>query len=222
MGRHVAAHTEQMGDTEPMDDTEPITAALREPGALITDRRFTGALPVEAEMRGLEFEGCMLHACRWQGQQMEATTFGECHFVGCNISAVSLNETSFRECSFTGTKALGMDWTRARVSELAAAPMAWQDCALDFSTLSGLSMAGWTFRGCSLREIHLVGSDVRRASFSECDISGATISECDLREARFTDCVGVAFDARDNRVAGLTVSASMAPDLLSPLGIVVR
>ncbi len=67
----------------------------------------------------------------------------------------------------------------------------------DFSTMAGLTLAGWAFRG-------------------------ATIANCDLRGTTMTDCTGVAFDARDNRVDGLAVSASMAADLLSPLGITVR
>ncbi len=205
-----------------MEDAEVLTDLVNEPEGLVTGRTYTGSLPQAATMSGHELEHCTLRACRWEGEQLQGAVFGECEFVGCNLSGASLEEVSFRECLFTGTKALGLNWTAARVSTLAATPMTWRDCSLDFSTLSTLTMAGWTFQRCSLRETQLVGADLRRAVFTDCDLSGATIADCDLRGAALIDCVGLALDARDNRVDGLEVSASMAADLLRPFGVVVR
>ncbi|MBA2695959.1 MAG: pentapeptide repeat-containing protein [Actinobacteria bacterium] len=202
-------------------DAEPLTALLQEKGALVVDRVFTGQLPVDASLGDVELEACTLRACRWTEHQLQGATFAECDFTGCNISGVSVRGVSFRECTLTGTKALGVDWTAAAVSGLAPVPMRWRDCVLDYSTLSMLDLAGWSFTGCSLREVHLAGAGLRRVELVGCDLSGATFGECDLRGARMIDCVGVELDVRDNRVSGLEVSAGTAGDLLAPLGVVV-
>lgn len=205
-----------------MDDAEPLASLLHERGHLVVDRLFSGELPHDADMADLELEGCSLQVCRWQGQQVVGATFAECEFVDCDLSGACVERVTFRECSFRGTKALGVDWAAASVSTMAAVPMTWHDCTLDLSTFSALTMAGWTFRGCSLREIQLVGADLRRTAFIDCDLSGAAITDCDLRGATLIDCVGVALDARKNRVSGLQVSASMTADLVRPFGVVVR
>lgn len=204
-----------------VDDTEPLTVLLDEPGGLAVDRIFSGELPTDASLGGVELEACTLQACRWAERQLEGARFAECSFTGCSLSGVSLRDTGFRECTLTGTKALGVDWTTAQVSGLAPVPMRWRDCVLDYSTLSALDLAGWSFTGCSLREVHLAGADLRRVELVGCDLSGATFGECDLRGTRMIDCVGVELDVRDNRVSGLEVSADTAAVLLGPLGVVV-
>lgn len=205
-----------------MDAAEPLANLLHEPGSLVLDRTFAGTLPAGEGMDGVDLEGCTLRACQWTGSNLQGASFAECVFVGCNMSGALLDEVTFRECEFIGTKAMGVDFSTAQVSSLAAVPMVWRDCGLDYATMARLDMAGWTFRGCSLRETHLVGSDLRRTAFIECDLTGAAIAECDLREARLIDCVGVAVDLRDNRVSGLHVSESMAADLLSPFGVITH
>lgn len=214
-------HDTGMHDTEP-HDTELLSVLLQEQGALVADRVFTGELPADAALEGVELEACTLRACRWTERQLQGATFAECTFAGCSLSGVSLRDTGFRECTLSGTKALGVDWTAAQISGLAPVPMRWHDCVLDYSTLAGVDLAGWSFTGCSLREVHLVGADLRRAELVDCDLSGATFGECDLRGAKMIDCTGVQLDVRDNRVNGLEVSAGTAADLLAPLGVVVR
>ncbi len=201
-----------------MPDSGATLAQLSDP--YVADVTFTRGLAEGDSLDDVEFEGCVFSALSLHKARLRRCTFLDCHFEGVNLTMVDLVDSSFNECRFSGSKALGVSWYTVRGSALAAVPLRFSRCVLDYGVFGSGEHSGWVFESCSLREADFTGADLRRAQLIDCDLAGARFVETDLREASLVDSYNYHFDVRVNRTGGLRVSLTEAAGLLAALGIV--
>ena len=181
---------------------------------------FTQGLAEGDCLDDVEFEGCTFSALSLHKARLRRCAFLDCDFEGVNLSMVDLVDSSFNDCRVTGSKALGVSWCTVRGSALAAVPVRFSRCVLDYGVFNAGEHSGWVFESCSLREADFTGADLRRARLVDCDLAGARFVETDLREATLVDSYNYRFDVRANRTTGLRVILTEAAELLTVFGIV--
>ena len=194
-------------------------AQLRDP--YVVDLTFTRGLAEGDGLDDVEFEGCTFSALSLHKARLRRCSFLDCDFEGVNLSMVDLVDSSFNDCRLSGSKALGVTWSAVRGSALAAVPVRFTRCVLDYGVFASGEHNGGAFTACSLRETDFTGADLRRAHLVDCDLTGARFVETDLRQASLVGSYGYRFDVRANRTAGLRVSLAEAAGLLAVFGIVI-
>jgi uncharacterized protein YjbI with pentapeptide repeats len=137
----------------------------------------------EATTRGVVFDRCLFHNCRFNASTHVSTAFiaadfRRCSFFDATLEGCKLDGSVFSECTLRPMKVIGGSW---RSVTLRGANLG----GLDLSGLdlreSDLSMSDLT--GAVLREARLDGATVRETALVKADLRGASLGGVDLREA---------------------------------------
>jgi uncharacterized protein YjbI with pentapeptide repeats len=145
-----------------------------------------------------------------------------CTFRECDLSLVEVPGSQFATVRLEGSKAIGVDWTRADwTTGKLAHPLAFARCALNHSTFIGLDLPSLElidcvavdvdFREAVLTGANLAGTDLTDSLFVHTNLSGA-----DLSRAR-----NYRIDPGQNTVQGAKFSLPEAISLLYALDIIL-
>ena len=175
------------------------------------------------KLQGVHFQECRFVSCDFQEARFLHCSFEECRFQQCNLGLLDVEACTFVEVSIEGSKAGGIDWTRAR----------WPDLRL----LSGLRFAASdlsysTFLGMHIPKIEMVdckaiGADFRDTCLKGADLAGTDFGEAlfanaDLRQANFVGAKNYQIDPRENQVADAVFELPEALSLLYCLGVKIN
>lgn len=183
-------------------------------GDELLERSLTGRLDPDQRMERTLFEKCTFDGCVWDEAEVRSCEFTECLFTDCSVSLTNFTDSRFAECTWRDCRILSVDWAAIHCNPMAAAPMIFAGCRLTYSRFVGVDLRRWRFDRCDLTD----------ADFSDARLSDAVMHGCDLRAARFVNAdmrrldlstsFNYLFDVRNNKVAGLRVSAAEAINLL--------
>ncbi len=179
--------------------------------------RFTGWNITDADLTGLDLEGC---------------AFANCRGARADFAACNLTDARFSACDFNNS-----NWHRARLSAAA-----FEDCKLTGARISDTQPLGLTFERCLLVSAQLAKFSFHRAVLNQVDFQDADLRDADFREAVLVGCslrdanlVGARFQGADLRGAdlgalklmdaskfkGAVISKQQAGMLLASLGLKV-
>ena len=193
-----------------------VEAALRGRGS--ASMRFMGRNMTEADLNGLDLQGCEFVRCRAGHANFSSCNFTEARFLFCDFNnskwrGTIVSSAFFQDCKLTGAQ---------MVVANTLMPPAFERCLLINANLRGLS-----FRRAQLDGVDFHGADLREADFRD-----AVLTRCSLREANVTNARFEGADLRGadlgslkladaSRFKGAIISKKQAGELLSGLGLTV-
>jgi fluoroquinolone resistance protein len=193
-----------------------VEAALRGRGS--ASMRFMAWNMTEADLNGLDLQGCEFVRCRAGHANFSSCNFTEARFLFCDFNNSKWRGTIvlsafFQDCKLTG-------------AQLAVAntlmPPAFERCLLINANLRGLS-----FRRAQLDGVDFHGADLREADFRDAVLTGCSLREANVTNARFEGAdlrgadLGSLKLADASRFKGAIISKKQAGELLSGLGLKV-
>jgi uncharacterized protein YjbI with pentapeptide repeats len=180
--------------------------------------KFAKKALTDETLDGIKFEECEFHDCTFLDCKFIRCRFINCKFTGCILSAAPLTDSRFVETVFTGSKAIGLDWTKAQHLE----GISFDKCQINYSN----------FRMLKLKKIKMSGCEAKEADFTEADLSGGDFSNTDFEKSIFfhTNISGADFkgarnyfiDARVNILKKAKFSLPEALALLDGLDVVIE
>jgi uncharacterized protein YjbI with pentapeptide repeats len=212
-----------MGDTiieaptpEGMAMRQDVEAAMRGRGS--ASMRFVGWNMTEADLNGLDLQGCEFVRCRAGHANFSSCNFTEARFLFCDFNnskwrGTIVSSAFFQDCKLTGAQ--------MAVANTLMAP-AFERCLLINANLRGLS-----FRRAQLDGDDFHGADLREADFRDAVLTGCSLREANVTNARFegSDLRGADLGslqlADASRFKGAIISKKQAGELLSGLGLKV-
>jgi uncharacterized protein YjbI with pentapeptide repeats len=193
-----------------------VEAALRGRGS--ASMRFMGRNMTEADLNGLDLQGCEFVRCRAGHANFSSCNFTEARFLFCDFNnskwrGTIVSSAFFQDCKLTGAQ---------MVVANTLMPPAFERCLL----INAYS------RGLSFRRAQLDGVDFHGADLREADFRDAGLTDCSLREANVTNARFEGADLRGadlgslkladaSRFKGAIISKKQAGELLSGLGLKV-
>ena len=183
----------------------------------LEDETFTGLDAQGLDLGGKElyrctFRGAKLMETRWRRTRLEDCVFEDCDLTRMDPAGLALSGVVLRR-----SKLLGMDFT-----DLASNPdVRFEECNLEYAV----------FRRTNLRKLAILDTNLRAATFVECDLVEADLSGCDLAGATFEGsnlgkanlgtAKGAFVDPARNKIKGLRISVETAVLLAESLGMKV-
>lgn len=189
------------------------------PGDDVVGREVVGRVPSGGSLRGLVLEDCRLDGVVLAGVDLRGAQLRDCVVRGGDLSRVDLTDALLDGLVLERCKALAINFSTARISDLREEPFVALDTRLDLCTWQGLRLAGMRLERCRLHEVELSGCDLRRAEIRDSDLRAARLIDCDLRGATFAGSTGLALDAPLNRCEDTVVPTSEVEALLAPFGL---
>jgi uncharacterized protein YjbI with pentapeptide repeats len=145
------------------------------PGDVITDVLIGEDRLARAELLRVNLSRSWLINADLSSIRWEAGAIDRCLFRGCTLVGANLNQLTLKNVIF-------------------------ENCRLDYATLSQIRTAGPTLLiGCSLIETTLHQATLTAAAFDNCKLAATHFDECDLRGA----------DLRGNDLAAITGVTSL-------------
>lgn len=151
------------------------------------------------EIVSKEFEECTFVNCDFRDAKLLHCVFEDCRFLRCDMGVMKIEGSRFTDAVFEDCKMSGVDWTKARYSDIiSAAPMRFLYSVLDYSSFYGLGLQELEMRGCRVEDV----------DFRECDLSGADLRESDFSKSLFrnTDLSGADFTLAQNYTIDINVN----------------
>ncbi len=165
-----------------------------------------------------EFEECIFEQCSFVNCCIERCKFITCKFKDCLISANKLTDSQFSEIVFTNTKAIGLDWTKARrVQELS-----FKDCQINFSNFRFLKLPGIKIIDCEAIEVDFGGTQLESGEFYGTNFERSVFSKTNLIKADFRRAKNYAIDVRDNKIGSAKFSVPEVLGLLQYFHVVIE
>ncbi len=193
-----------------------VEAALRGRGS--ASMRFMGWNMTEANLNGLDLQGCEFLRCRAGHANLSSCNFAEARFLFCDFNnskwrGTIVSSAFFQDCKLTGAQ---------MVVASTLMPPAFERCLLINANLRGLS-----FRRAQLDGVDFHGADLREADFRDAVLMGCSLREANVTNARFEGAdlrgadLGGLHLADASRFKGAIISKQQAGELLSGLGLKV-
>ncbi len=193
-----------------------VEAALRGRGS--ASMRFMGWNMTEADLNGLDLQGCEFLRCRAGHANLSSCNFAEARFLFCDFNnskwrGTIVSSAFFQDCKLTGAQ---------MVVASTLMPPAFERCLLINANLRGLS-----FRRAQLDGVDFHGADLREADFRDAVLMGCSLREANVTNARFEGAdlrgadLGGLHLADASRFKGAIISKQQAGELLSGLGLKV-
>lgn len=165
---------------EDPDDLDVLEVSPR-PGDVVTDALIDDDLWVRADLAQVSLSRSWLINADLSSIRWEIGAIDRCLFRGCTLVGANLDQLTLKNVIF-------------------------ENCRLDYATLSQLRTTGPTlFIGCSLIEATLHQSSLTAAAFDGCKLAATHFDECDLKGA----------DLRGNNLAAITGITSLRGARLS-------
>jgi fluoroquinolone resistance protein len=201
---------------EGMATRHDVEAVLRGHGSGLI--RFAGWNLTEADLNGLDFQGCEFLRCRGAHANFSSSNVAEARFLFCDFNntkwrGTNVSSAFFRDCKLTGAQ---------MVVANTLMPPAFERCLLINANLRGLS-----FRRAQLDGVDFQGADLRDADFRDAVLTGCSLREANVANARFEGAdlrgadLGSLQLADASRFKGAIISKKQAGELLSGLGLKV-
>ena len=166
------------------------------------------------------FYDCTFIACAFGDTTFQACKFDDCLFKDCDLSLVTLESCSFTNTRFEKSKIIGVDWTFASWPAFGLQPpLNFLDCALDYSTFTGLKLPNVSFKDCSLKDVAFAEADLSGADFSGALLAKSIFYKTNLQGANFAGAKDYHIDLTQNDAAGAKFSLPEAMSLLYALNI---
>jgi uncharacterized protein YjbI with pentapeptide repeats len=193
-----------------------VEAALR--GRRSASIRFTGWNMTEADLNGLDLQGCEFVRCRAGHANFSSSNLTQVRFLFCDFNnskwrGTIVSSAFFQDCKLTGAQ--------LAVANTLMSP-AFERCLLINANLRGLS-----FRRAQLDGVDFHGADLREADFRDAVLTGCSLREANVTNARFEGAdlrgadLGSLQLADASRFKGAIISRKQAGELLSGLGLKV-
>ncbi len=185
---------------------------------------FTNLTLPRARLERVELDECVFERCSFTESTFYRCKLTACRFVRCDLSLLQVPNCLLTEVRFEGSKAIGIDWTKAGTTEAARVMMSlsFDECVLDYASFFGLSLRSGTLTRCSAKEADFAEADLRGAACAGTDFAGAKFLHTNLEGADFTGATGYAIDPTANRMKGARFSLPEAVSLLRGFEIVIE
>jgi fluoroquinolone resistance protein len=166
------------------------------------------------------FYDCSFIDCTLAETTFQECAFDDCLFKNCDLSLIAVEGCSFNNTRFEKTKIIGVDWTFATwPAFVLQPPLSFLDCALDYSTYTGLKLPKVSFKDCSLKDVAFAEADLSGADFSGALLAKSIFHKTNLQGANFTGAKDYHIDLTQNDAAGAKFSLPEAMSLLYALNI---
>jgi uncharacterized protein YjbI with pentapeptide repeats len=180
-------------------------------GATLAGAKFEGALLAMADLSGAAAPGASFAAAQapksyFTGANLEGAIFekallAEADLSGANLKGAKLGGAVLAKASFAGAKGEGADFKGADLTEavfahgstfkkavfagVVAPQSAWIESVFDGSDFSGATLFRANFLSASLKQVKLVGADVKSATFRKAVLLLAEATNSDFHESTF-------------------------------------
>jgi fluoroquinolone resistance protein len=192
-----------------------------ESGHTYRDRSFRD-LRVTGELRGSAFHDCVFEDVDLREARLHGCRFVDSDFLRCDLGLASVEGSVFEGVTIEAGRAIGINWSSARVDANRPLEVDFKESDLSFATFERLRLRRRRFEGCTIHEAVFAGCDLTDASFRGSDLAGSQFRDCDLSGADLRKASSYRIDVRRNVVRGLLVLLPEAVGLLHGLGVVVE
>ena len=166
------------------------------------------------------FSHCSFRRCSFTESVLDNCRFSDCTFDGCDLSLAELNGSTFSHVQLNGTKAVGIDWTRASwPAKGIGKPIGFFESAISHSTFICLSLKGIQIRDCIAADVDFREADLTQSDFSGTDLSDSLFLHTDLVEADFSRARNYRIDPGQNKIARAKFSLPEVISLLYSMDI---
>jgi len=180
----------------------------------------TEQILINQKLGSTSFEDCSFINCDFSETEFRACHFSSCSFSQCNLSLVKFINCRFTDVVFEDSKVLGIDWTKAKWSNIPLlSPLKFFNCLMNYSSFMGLSLNELVIERCKALEVDLRGADLRDAHFQYTDFTNSLFNETNLTGADFTDAENYQINIHQNKIKGAKFSRYQALSLLESLGV---
>ena len=169
------------------------------------------------EIKGVDFESCVLRSCVLSKASLARCRFLDCTFESCDLGLVKVPNTRLRGVKFKNCKLIGVNWSPLS----AAVSVSFEKCQLNYSNFAGLDLRLTEFIGCSAREADFSDCDLSEAVFTGTDLLGARFAGTNLGKSDFRGATNYQIDPTANKVRKAKFSLPEAVSLLRGLDIVI-
>jgi uncharacterized protein YjbI with pentapeptide repeats len=183
---------------------------------LYIDQTFEHYQGQNTRIANKEFDGCHFVNCQFSGCDFSGSIFTDCTFTECNLSMAQLAGVQMASAVFKNCKMLGLRFEAC--SDFLFA-VAFDHCALDFSSFARKKMPKTTFAGCSLKEVSFIETDLSQADFDRADLTLAVFNQTQLAGADFTTARNFTIDPQYNPMKKARFSSHGLIGLLSQYDI---
>ncbi|MFD7311016.1 pentapeptide repeat-containing protein [Promicromonospora sp. NPDC059942] len=147
------------------------------------------------ELSGAQFYDGRISEVTAERMDVDQVRLSSVEFVGCDLATLTLSHSRLSRVRFANCRLLG-----ARFDDLVLEDVVFQDCKIDYATLSGVTAKGpVVFVGCSLIETELDG----------CDLSGVAFEDCVLRATSFQAGTYRSADLRGNNLSVISGAVNL-------------
>ena len=173
----------------------------------------------EETIEAKEFENCTFTRCAFIEVLIAQCRFVDCVFDGCTLSAVQVPDSAFPGARFLRSKVIGVDWAKAKASNLGT--LEFSECELTYSSFTQLSLKKLKLKHCRCREVDFVEADLTDGDFEGTDFELSRFFKTNLTNVNFRKAVNYSIDVRNNTVKKAQFSLPEAVSLLHSLDIVL-
>lgn len=179
--------------------------------------KFTNLQAHNETFSGIEFEDCEFNKCIFMECAFKDCRFLGCKFDKCTISANDVCDSSFLNISFQNSKAIGIDWTKAKRLE----SLIFKESQINYGNFRLLRLENVIVENCIARNVDFTEAKLMAGNFSRTDLSESIFLHTDLTKANFQGAKNYSIDLRLNSVKGAKFSLPEALALLSGLDVEV-
>ena len=169
----------------------------------ITDRIYKDEKFKTSRLPKGDYDSCTFIGCDFSEGYLDNSQFLDCRFEDCNFSNTNIAHTTFKDVEFVHCKMIGLHFETCNPLLMS---FSFQDCTLDLSSFTGVSIPGTVFYTCKLREVDFSEADLSRSRFDHSLLDNALFVACNLQQADFSLANNFNIDPERNQVKGACFS----------------
>lgn len=183
----------------------------------IVARQIKDGAFADMDLSKVRFREVLFENCTFNHGSFIGTEFIDVVFNACDLSNSDFSDGYFNRCQFMGCKGVGINLINANLQQV---------------TIAGSNFKYANFSTTKLKNVHVVGSDISKASITECKLSNLVLEDVKLISISFFQTPLKGIDFTKSQIDGLVVSggelrgaivsADQATELAKLLGVVVK
>ena len=182
------------------------------------EETFSHVNSTDMVIRDKEFEKCTFRQCSFINCQFVHCKFLDCTFDTSDLSVVKLTDSIFSECVFVNSKAIGIDWTKAKTLR----SLSFKSCQLHYSNFSFLKLPQLKLLSCTVHEADFMEANLTEGDFKGTDFTRSRFANTNLTKANFKNAYNYSINFNNNLLTKAKFSLPEAVSLLQSLDIILE